>query len=143
MIVSRTTESAIPGNFGSSGFFAVYRQGLLTNVLNPKVALFFLAFMPQFITAECPSKFGAFVILGLCFTETGTLWCLCLAWFSSLIGERVRRSTGFSDALNRIASGLFVFLGIRYHRSSAVLVSNTCIETSRQDLRSTPPHHLL
>jgi threonine/homoserine/homoserine lactone efflux protein len=67
----------------------VYRQDLLTNVLDPKVAFFFLAFMPQFILAKSP----------------------CLAWFSSMIGDRVHRSTRFSNVLNRSAGALFVFLG--------------------------------
>jgi threonine/homoserine/homoserine lactone efflux protein len=113
MLFSRASAATIPAGFSSSGFFAVYRQGLLTNVLNPKVALFFLAFMPQFIAADSPSKFAAFITLGLCFVTTGTLWCLCLAWFSSLFGDRLRGSTTFAEVLNRTAGALFVFLGVR------------------------------
>ena len=113
MLFSRAEAASIPKGFSSSGFGAIYRQGLLTNVLNPKVALFFLAFMPQFIAADSPSKFAAFVVLGLCFTITGTLWCLCLAWFSSLLGDRLRGGTIFGEILNRAAGALFVFLGIR------------------------------
>lgn len=113
MVFSRTAAAAIPATFSSSGFWSVYRQGLLTNVLNPKVALFFLAFMPQFIAADSPSKFAAFITLGLSFITTGTLWCLCLAWFSSLLGDRLRGSTGFAAILNRTAGALFIFLGIR------------------------------
>jgi threonine/homoserine/homoserine lactone efflux protein len=75
MLFSRASAATIPAGFSSSGFLAIYRQGLLTNVLNPKVALFFLAFMPQFIAADSPSKFAAFITLGLCFITTGTLWC--------------------------------------------------------------------
>jgi threonine/homoserine/homoserine lactone efflux protein len=113
MLFSRTSAATIPEGFSSSGFRAVYRQGLLTNVLNPKVALFFLAFMPQFIAADSPSKFAAFITLGLCFTATGTLWCLCLASFSSLLGDCLRGSTTFAEILNRTAGALFVFLGVR------------------------------
>ena len=113
ILFSRTSAATIPEGFSSSGFRAVYRQGLLTNVLNPKVALFFLAFMPQFIAADSPSKFAAFITLGLCFTATGTLWCLCLASFSSLLGDCLRGSTTFAEILNRTAGALFVFLGVR------------------------------
>lgn len=113
MVFSRVSATSIPADFTTSGFFAVFRQGLLTNVLNPKVAIFFLAFMPQFIAADSPSKFAAFITLGLCFVVTGTLWCLCLAWFSSLLGDRLRRSPTFSEILNRTAGALFVFLGVR------------------------------
>jgi threonine/homoserine/homoserine lactone efflux protein len=113
MLFSRAFAASIPTAFSSSGFWAVYRQGLLTNVLNPKVALFFLAFMPQFIAGDSPTKFAGFITLGLSFITTGTLWCLCLAWFSSLLGDRLRGSTTFAEVLNRTAGALFVFLGVR------------------------------
>jgi threonine/homoserine/homoserine lactone efflux protein len=113
MLFSRVAAASIPKGFSSSDFGSIYRQGLLTNVLNPKVALFFLAFMPQFIAADSPSKFASLIVLGLCFTATGTVWCLCLAWFSSLLGDRLRNSTTFGEVLNRAAGALFVFLGIR------------------------------
>ncbi len=98
-----------------TGFWATYRQGLLTNVLNPKVALFFLAFLPQFIDAQSPSKFVSFLILGLTFVTTGTLWCLGLAWFAGALGGKLRgqSGSGFATWLNRAAGALFVALGVR------------------------------
>lgn len=113
MLLQRSSAVGIPETFDSSGFVAVFRQGLITNVLNPKVALFFLAFMPQFIASDSPSKFAAFVTLGLCFVVTGTIWCLCLAWFSSLLGDRLRENTSVAGILNRAAGARFVFLGVR------------------------------
>lgn len=113
MLFRRASAATIPTTFSSSSFRAVYQQGLLTNVLNPKVALFFLAFMPQFIATDSTSKFAAFIALGLCFIITGTIWCLCLAWFSSLLGDRLRGSTTFANVLNRTAGALFVCLGVR------------------------------
>ena len=98
MLVTRTSAPEIPSGFSSSGFLAVYWQRLLTNVLNPKVALFFLAFMLQFIAADSPAKFAAFVTLGLCFVATGTVWCLCLAWFSSLLADRLLNNATLSAA---------------------------------------------
>lgn len=114
MLLSKAaTTNAIATDFASSGFAATFRQGLLTNVLNPKVALFFLAFMPQFIEAGSPSKFAAFLVLGLCFVTTGTLWCLALALVSARLGDRLRESPKFSTVLNRTAGALFVALGVR------------------------------
>lgn len=113
MLFTRAPVASLPTTFASSGFLAIFRQGLLTNVLNPKVALFFLAFMPQFISADSTAKFAAFITLGLCFVATGTLWCLCLAWFSSLLGNHLRGRPSVSAALNRMTGALFVLLGVR------------------------------
>ncbi|WP_395737062.1 LysE family translocator [Prosthecobacter sp.] len=113
MLFRPVAAAAVPATFSTLGFFAVFRQGLLTNVLNPKVALFFLAFVPQFIVADSPSKFAAFLVLGLSFVVTGTLWCLCLAWFASALGDKFRGSSTFGEVLNRAAGALFILLGAR------------------------------
>jgi RhtB (resistance to homoserine/threonine) family protein len=99
--------------FSHSTFGSIYRQGLITNVLNPKVALFFLAFMPQFIAADSPHKVWAFITLGLSLVVTGTTWCFCIAWFASRISRNFHETPALSTVLNRIAGGLFVLLGIR------------------------------
>lgn len=91
----------------------IYRQGVLTNVLNPKVALFFLAFMPQFIVPEAPHKALAFVLLGTLFNISGTLWCLLLVWFTSSARQRIGLPTWVKSWLQRAMGGLFVLLGIR------------------------------
>lgn len=98
---------------GERHWLAAYRQGVLTNVLNPKVALFFLAFLPQFIAADSAHKSAAFVLLGLSFVATGTVWSLCLAWFAAPIGAWLRRSGGVAARLDRILGAVFVALGLR------------------------------
>lgn len=113
MLFRRASAAALARHFEPAGFSAIYRQGLLTNVLNPKVALFFLAFVPQFIAADSPDKCLAFITLGLCFVTTGTIWCFCLAWFAALLGDRLRGSISLADYLNRVAGALFIFLGVR------------------------------
>ncbi len=68
----------------------IFWQGFLTNALNPKVALFFLAFMPQFIAPQAPHKALAFIALGLLFNFNGMLWCHLLAWLTAGARNRLR-----------------------------------------------------
>ena len=91
----------------------VFAQGFLTNVLNPKVALFFLAFLPQFIDADAPHKALAFVLLGAIFNFNGTLWNLLVAWSASGFGRRLAAGGRAATWLNRTLGGLFVCLGVR------------------------------
>ena len=112
-LLERNRDLAIPAQFKRNDAAAAFRQGILTNILNPKVALFFLAFLPQFIHSTTPSKTTAFLILGLTFVTTGTIWCLILAWFSSVFSARLRASPTVATLLNRIVGSLFIFLGLR------------------------------
>jgi threonine/homoserine/homoserine lactone efflux protein len=91
----------------------VFWQGALTNILNPKVALFFLAFLPQFVDAGAPHKALAFLALGLIFICSGTTWCLAVAAFSAKTASRFRRSGRAMRWINRALGGMFVFLGAR------------------------------
>jgi threonine/homoserine/homoserine lactone efflux protein len=91
----------------------VFGQGFLTNVLNPKVALFFLAFLPQFIDTDAPHKALAFIVLGVIFNVNGTLWNLLVAWSASGFGRRLAEGGRAATWLNRTLGGLFVCLGIR------------------------------
>jgi threonine/homoserine/homoserine lactone efflux protein len=91
----------------------IFAQGFLTNVLNPKVAVFFLAFVPQFISADAPNKALAFIILGCIFNINGTLWCNALALFTAKASERVKVNPTASLWLNRATGTLFVWLGVK------------------------------
>lgn len=91
----------------------VFWQGALTNALNPKVALFFLAFLPQFVDAEAPGKALAFVVLGLIFIGTGTIWNLGMAAFAAKAAGRIRQSGRALVWLNRALGAMFIGLGVR------------------------------
>jgi len=114
MLLSRPkplADVAVQG--GEISLSKVFWQGALTNVLNPKVALFFLAFLPQFVAADSPDKTLAFLLLGAVFIFNGTLWCLGLAAFASRAASRIRRSEGVMAWINRVLGALFVYLGFR------------------------------
>lgn len=91
----------------------MFAQGFLTNVLNPKVALFFIAFVPQFIAPESPDKALAFVLLGVIFNTTGTLWCHILALLTTFASRKLRASARVADWLQRAIGAMFVSFGVR------------------------------
>ena len=113
MIFERGGQLSLPSNFRRRTRNAAFRQGILTNVLNPKVALFFLAFLPQFIDPASNAKVLAFVVLGLTFVTTGTVWCVIVAWFASALRGRIRNNETIGRSLNRAAGALFVLIGVR------------------------------
>src|SRR5665647_225276 len=115
MLLSRPpapTDDAVTAS-GEMSLRQVFWQGWLTDVLNPKVALFFLAFLPQFVAADSPHKTAAFLLLGLIFIFNGTLWCLGVAAFAASAAGRIRRSGRALAWINRALGGLFVYLGVR------------------------------
>lgn len=114
-LILERTESGEPAikEPPRSGLWRIYRQGVLTNVLNPKVAIFFLAFLPQFISAASPNKVVSFIVLGMIFITTGTIWCVLVALFASGIGRRLRSGSGRAGLLRKINGSLFVLLGLK------------------------------
>jgi len=91
----------------------VFWQGCLTCALNPKVALFFLALLPQFIDNDAPHKALAFLALGLVFDVNGTIWNLFMAWSSSRIAGGIARNARVAAWLNRAIGAFFVAIGVR------------------------------
>jgi threonine/homoserine/homoserine lactone efflux protein len=97
----------------ATGLKDIFFQGFWTNALNPKVALFFLAFVPQFIAPDVANKPLAFLLLGLLFNVNGLWvnvgWALSAAWMASCMGA-VRPGMLW---LERAAGLMFVGFGVR------------------------------
>lgn len=95
------------------GYARIFVQGFVTNALNPKVAVFFLAFVPQFIAPESPTKAAAFIVLGIIFNISNMLWCHSLAFSTALFRRQVRVRASVTRWLNRAVGALFVSFGVR------------------------------
>ena len=91
----------------------VYRRGFLTNVLNPKVAIFFLAFVPQFIAPEAPNKALTFLLLGLIFNLNSLPINFGYAWLAAWAARRVQTVQRAMHWMDRAAGLLFVGFGLR------------------------------
>jgi len=91
----------------------VYRQGFLTNVLNPKVALFFLAFVPQFIAPGTEDKVTAFLLLGLLFNLNSLPINFGYAWLAGWASRRVGTVQRAMHGMDRAAGVMFVGFGLR------------------------------
>ncbi len=119
MLRTKTPTNAAQPAPAVASLGTIYRQGLLTNVLNPKVALFFLAFLPQFVAPDASDNTVAFLFLGAIFNFNGMLWCLLLAWTSAVAAKRVKTSQQVKLWLNRTVGALFVALGLKLALSRA------------------------
>jgi threonine/homoserine/homoserine lactone efflux protein len=95
----------------------VFRQGLLTNVLNPKVALFFLAFLPQFIDADALHKTLAFLALGGWFVLQSALFLIALVLLTARLRHLGRGSATTGRWLNGLGGVLFLGLAARLART--------------------------
>jgi threonine/homoserine/homoserine lactone efflux protein len=114
LIRSSASTAMLTGADGqTSQMRSIFLQGFLTNVLNPKVALFFLAFLPQFVSAEAPSKPLAFLFLGAIFDVNGTIWNLAVAWSAARISGSLTPGITLKRWFNRCVGGVFVGVGLR------------------------------
>jgi threonine/homoserine/homoserine lactone efflux protein len=97
----------------AESLISIFRQGAITNMLNPKVAIFFLAFLPQFIDAHRGSVALQIVVLGLIFNVGGTLVNLAVAYAGGTLGELLRRNQSVARLQRQFTGLIFVGLGLR------------------------------
>ncbi|MEK4221419.1 LysE family translocator [Bacillus sp. FSL W8-0102] len=120
----RMLRQKSPMNFESSALQnmelkKIYMQGVLTNVTNPKVALFFISFLPQFIRPDNPYGPVPFILLGISFIMTGTIWCFIIAYFASFATKKLRENAKIADLLNKLTGIVFIGLGIKLFQTKA------------------------
>jgi threonine/homoserine/homoserine lactone efflux protein len=96
-----------------TGASRIFREAVVINVLNPKVALFFLAFLPQFIAADAPHKFVAFLLLGALFNFNSLLVNVPAAWLASRASQRLRAAPRAMAWLSRATGCVFIALAAR------------------------------
>ena len=93
--------------------WTVYKQSVIGNVLNPKVTLFFLSFLPQFINMKAGHMELQMALLGVLFMLQTVIIFGAIAFFSGAIGDRLRTNPAIANRLNIFAGVIFIALGIR------------------------------
>ncbi|MDO3680143.1 LysE family translocator [Paenibacillus ehimensis] len=117
MILSKS--SAIVPDSGSVELMStrkIFVQGMITNVTNPKVALFFIAFLPQFVDNQVHSPVP-FAILGATFIFIGMLWSSLLSYLAAFATGKLRKNPKIGLWLNRITGGVFILMGANLFRA--------------------------
>lgn len=92
---------------------AHFVAGFVTNVLNPKVALFFLAFLPQFIAPTAVGELMPYVILGAIYVCLTIVWLTSLACFSAIFATGLQNNSTFNRWIDRISGSVFILMGIK------------------------------
>ena len=117
LLLAKVGTSVVPATGDSPTESAdlrkVFRQGFLTNVLNPKVALFFLAFVPQFIAPGAEDKVTAFLLLGLLFNVNSLPINFGYAWLAGWASRRVGAVQRAMRWMDRGAGVMFIGFGLR------------------------------
>jgi len=102
-----------PAGAGSERLASLFAKGLAANAVNPKVILFFLAFLPQFVAAARGGVAWQTAQLGILFTVVSALIFSAIGYFAGHLGEIFRRNPAAGAWLDRIAGTVFIALGLR------------------------------
>jgi len=101
------------GNAAPQSLRSLFTKGLVANAINPKVVLFFLSLLPQFVIPANGNVPGQMLALGVTFTVQAAILFGLLGWFAGAIGAWLNRKPGAGKWLDRIAGTVFVALGIK------------------------------
>ena len=112
-IISQKKTFEVKNKMQQQSYTRIFWQGVITNVLNPKVALFFLAFLPQFINVESKHTALQILFLGTWFNVGGTLVNIMVAILFGKIGTWLSHSPRFIQWQERITGAMLIALGIK------------------------------
>ena len=101
------------GNAAPQSLRSLFTRGLVANAINPKVVLFFLSLLPQFVIPANGNVPGQMLALGVTFTLQAVILFGLLGYFAGVIGAWFNRKPGAGKWLDRIAGAVFVGLGIK------------------------------
>lgn len=110
---SRPAEKITTGGTAPLPYGRIFRQAILVNVLNPKVALFFMAFLPQFVSPEAAHPAISFLFLGCLFNCNGTIVNVIFAICSAQLAGRIKHTAMPARLLKSGVGSLFIWLGLR------------------------------
>lgn len=111
-IFGRTQLPDLDGKSERQSYARLFRDGFIVNLLNPKTALFFLAFLPQFVDVSRGHLAMQIVFLGLVFTLLGFVSDGCYAFAASAAGNWLKRSRSYLRVERYVSGVLFIGLGV-------------------------------
>jgi threonine/homoserine/homoserine lactone efflux protein len=91
----------------------IFRQGMLTNIFNPKAIVTFMAFLPQFVNANISHPITQFTLLGLILSTMAIIWFGFVGYFAGIFGSIIKRNSIIQNGIKYISGSVMILLGLR------------------------------
>jgi threonine/homoserine/homoserine lactone efflux protein len=108
-----TNNTLMSGDVKSQSKKSAFRQGVLTNLFNPKAIVTFMAFLPQFVDSKINHPISQFLFLGCILSFIAILWFGVVGYFAGLIGTCIKKSIVFQNVIKYLSGSILILLGIR------------------------------